>query len=294
MTTIAGGVVLDSRAVKHKKKSFPRVVRQLGNLAQAWREQTSDLRILLIDHWVTGAGAAGVTLRGLASRLGLQVAVISELVESGSDRYEIVSSEIVISKGQLTELEGGVLTLLQGFHTRHPLQLGISQEELKNRSMPHAGSTVTQHVLQRLLSANKIEVFDGLVKEANSQVELSPQQAEVRLAILARFETENLAPPSLSVLPEMIGHPKAATQEIYYYLIQCGELLRVSSDIVISRQQKQWMVARINKAFHPGDSFEVLQFKELFGITRKFAIPFLEFLDRERITRRVADQRVVL
>ena len=294
MTTIAGGVILDSRAVKHKRKSFPRVVRQLENLAQAWREQAPDLPIRLIDHWLTAAGSAGVTLRGLASRLGLQVAVISELVESSSDRYEIVSSEIVISKDQLMELERRVLTFLQGFHTRNPLQLGVSQEELKNRSMPHAGSTVTQHVVQRLLSARKIEVFDGLVKEVNRQVELSPQQAEVRLAILARFETETLAPPSLAELPKMIGQSKDATQEIYYYLIQCGELLRVSGEIVISRQQKEWMVASIHKAFQPGDSFEVLQFKELFGITRKFAIPFLEFLDRVRITRRVADQRVVL
>ncbi len=293
MTTIAGGVVLDSRAVKHKKKSLPQVVQQLENLQQGWRERAADLPIRFIDHWITRAGAVGLTLRDLASRLGLRVGVVSQLVE-GSGKYEVVSRELVISTNQLVELEECVLKFLQGFHRDHPLQLGISQEELKNRSMPHAPSTVTQHVLHRLLSAHRIEVFDGLVKEVNRQVELSSQQAEVRLAILARFQTETLAPPSLTALIETVGHPEDATREIYYYLIQCGELLRVSGDIVISGRQKEWMVTNIYSSFQSGDSFEVQQFKELFGITRKFAIPFLEFLDRERITRRVVDQRVVL
>ena len=89
-------------------------------------------------------------------------------------------------------------------------------------------------------------------------------------------------------------YDRGQVRDVYYFLLQQGELIRVSENIVLSPGQITFLQTQLKESFPRGHTFTVPEFKELFGISRKYAIPFLEFLDRKRITRRMGDKRVVL
>ena len=95
-------------------------------------------------------------------------------------------------------------------------------------------------------------------------------------------------------LLKTLPYDRSQIRDVYYFLLQQGELIRVSEDIVLSPGRITFLQSRLKESFPRGHTFTVPEFKELFGISRKYAIPFLEFLDRKRITRRIGDKRVVL
>jgi len=98
----------------------------------------------------------------------------------------------------------------------------------------------------------------------------------------------------LEELLKTLPYDPSQVRDVYYFLLQQGELIRVSENIVLSPGRITFLQSQLQESFPSGRTFTVPEFKDLFGISRKYAIPFLEFLDRKRITRRIGDKRVVL
>ena len=123
---------------------------------------------------------------------------------------------------------------------------------------------------------------------------LNPAQEAVRRSVLDALRRSFPRPPTLTELKRRLHHPPSRTEEVCFFLVQQGDLVRVGGEFVLTPSQIDRLKNELKIQFPPGQSFSVPQFKDSLGISRKYAIPFLEHLDREGVTRRQGDGRVVL
>ena len=149
--------------------------------------------------------------------------------------------------------------------------------------------------LEDLTAQRKLETPGELVKKAGSEIALQPEEAKAKDQIEAAFASASLAVPSVQEVLQKLAVETKLAEKLLQILLREKSLVRVSSDLIFHRQalaQLKQQLSTYKKA--KGDRITVPVFKELTGITRKYAIPLLEYLDRERVTRRAGDERVIL
>ncbi len=296
MRTIGGGTVLDNAPAKHKGKQLRETVpalRDLSSRVEACRGAAADTEFA--RYAIERAAEEGVELRRLAARLGMQDGALAELL-AALEEIEVLPAEprLAITRHALARLEQRLSSELERHHRDKPLEPGIPQPELKSRCLPRAPDSLFQSLLERLRQSRRAEVTAGTVRAFGRRVELSPEQSKLKESILARFMDERLQSPSLPELARDLNGSEGEVRDLYYLLLRDGELVRVSQDLVLSRRQLDWVSEQIEQRFRSAGAFGVGEFKDLFGVTRRYAIPLLEYLDRQRITRRAGDKRILL
>jgi len=295
MTTIGGGVILDVNPRKHHKKDLPDLVPQLKRLRSAVAEKNQDIDSIFVEYFVRSHRQAGISLDDLVARTGLLEDHLLDLLQE-LDSVVLIRQEPVLAvhKADLEVLKDLIVKFLEQFHSDHPLSTGISREELRERFFRRAPNSHFQFVLKNLEGEEKIQASSSLVSLYGRQVTLNSEQEKLKEDILQLCTQKGLQPPTLDEILKKSPQDTRSIQDLYYFLIQQGELVRVSEDVVVTSDQITSLKARLKDSFPTGNSFSVPEFKDLFQISRKFAIPFLEFLDRERVTRRAGDKRLVL
>jgi selenocysteine-specific elongation factor len=153
---------------------------------------------------------------------------------------------------------------------------------------------VFRGILDSLVRDQKLQVNGEIVHAAGKGVVLRDEEAESKAQIEQTFANAGLKVPALKEVLASLPVDKIRAQKIVTLLLRDRVLVKLSDDLVFHRDAletlRQQVVAQ--KAKMP--KINVGNFKDLFGITRKYAIPLLEYLDRERVTRRVGDDRVIL
>jgi selenocysteine-specific elongation factor len=150
-------------------------------------------------------------------------------------------------------------------------------------------------VLAALIAAGKISGRDRLAV-AGHHLALSPEEARARESLERLFRDRALAPPDAAALPEAAGATPAVVDRMTRLLLRQKTLVKIDALLfhadALSRLKAD--VRALKDSEGAAARLDVAAFKARYGITRKHAIPLLEYLDRERITRRVGDARVVL
>ncbi|MDA2926662.1 SelB C-terminal domain-containing protein, partial [Acidobacteria bacterium AH-259-G07] len=295
ITTIGGGVILDGIPEKHLKKDLARLLPELRKLQSMWELQDSQIDSALVEYFVKLHGYAGISLPDLVSRTGFLKEYLIDLLNR-LDSTVLVSQEpiLAVSKPGLEDLKTHILDFLADFHSNKPLAPGVPREELKERFLARSSNSYFQFVLDLLKDEKQIQTSASTLSLYGRQVELSPKQEKVREEILKLIKEKAFQPPGLDELVQKLPHDPDDVRDVYYFLLQRGELIRVSDDIVLWYDQITFLKTQLRRSFPSGQTFTVPEFKNLFKISRKYAIPFLEFLDRERVTRRIGDKRLVL
>ncbi len=295
MTTIGGGLVLDVNPRKHHKKDLPEVVPQLRKLWSALKENNPNIDSILTDYLVRLHGKSGVSMSDLVARTGLLEDPLLDLLEK-LDSVILTQQDPVwaVHKADLEVLKDQIVEFLERFHSSHPLTTGMSREELRKKFFSRTPNSHFQFVLKKLEEEERIQASRSLVFLHGRQVTLTSEQEELKQDILNLLKKQGLQPPTLDELLKQFPETSGNLRDLFYFLLQHGELVRVSEDVVVAVDQITAMKTRLTDSFPSGTTFSVPEFKELFQISRKYAIPFLEYLDRERVTRRTGDKRVVL
>jgi selenocysteine-specific elongation factor len=178
-----------------------------------------------------------------------------------------------------------IVKTVREFHQQFPLLPGIARQELRG------GAPV--FVMDALLTETKEIVAEGeLVRSRGHKLVLKEDEEQARAKIERAFEETGLAVPAMAEVLAKSGVEAARARSLLQILLREKRLVRISEDLVFHQSalsQLRELLAR-----HKGERFRVPEFKEWTGISRKYAIPLLEFLDRERITRREGDERIVL
>jgi selenocysteine-specific elongation factor len=203
---------------------------------------------------------------------------------------------VLIAPAEIAALEQRVLDALGAHHRSEPLVEGMPREELRERLFSRAGPAVFDCVLERLVAGRTIVARDR-VALAGHRITLSDADREVRERIESVFAEAGLRPPDLAALGGALNQPPVVIDRVVGLLLRQRILVRVDTLVFHERALGALKADVIGLRSAAGDqpaTLDVAAFKDRFGVTRKFAIPLLEFLDRERVTRRVGDMRVIL
>jgi selenocysteine-specific elongation factor len=284
--TIGGGRVLDPAPARSP-------IRTASAAARFQRLDRDDDAAALA--FVEERRGAGLSIEALARRAGLRVedalTIANALAASGSVR--IVAGQ-VFGAPRVAALEQKLLAAVTEHHRLQPLSEGLPREEARERVFRLAAPALFDDVLQRLVAAGKLAGRDRLSLPGRG-VSLTPEETRAQEAIDRVFREAGFAPPDLAGAAAAAGVATAVAERVSKLLLRQKTLVKVDTLLfhIQSLDRLKQDVATL-KGQGTAARVDVAAFKERYGISRKYAIPLLEWLDRERITRRTGDARVIL
>jgi selenocysteine-specific elongation factor len=289
VVTIGGGTVLDARAPRHKRKDAA-VAPFLGVLEHGTREE--------ILGSLVEAAPRGMTLPEIVARTGWIEAEARATADrlAAAKRVRLLGgAPMVVAPAQaVTSSAAAIRKAVETFHRANPLLPGIPKQELRARA-GRARVEIFEAALNDLVAARTLVVAGDLVGQAGREIALSAEESRAKELIEREFESAGLTVPDFASVLAKLPVDAARAQKILQILLREKVLVKISSDLVFHRNtllKLREMLAKYRK--ERGARLPITVFKELAGITRKYAIPLLEHLDREQVTRRAGDERVIL
>jgi selenocysteine-specific elongation factor len=281
--TIGGGVVVEN-APAAKVRDVASYTAYLASLAGESRFDALRARVVL-------AGAHGLGLAEAVARTGWSS---PQVLAASSKIPDIIRvNEILIAKSALEALRTKLLASLDSFHRKNPLVPGISREELRG-SFLAASPEVFAHAIETAVKDKKIEFSGDLVRLTGRGVAMKDEETESQKVIENAFASAGLKVPALKDVLAGLKVDKARAQKIVTLLLRDKVLVKISEDLVFHRDTLADLRKRLAAEKAKSPRIDITRFKDLTGVTRKYAIPLLEYLDREHVTRRVGDERIIL
>jgi selenocysteine-specific elongation factor len=288
VATIGGGAVLDPLAPLHRRKDT-NVLPLLATLERGDKDA--------IVAMLAAAEPGGLPLARLIARTGWLAAEAREAIERLTAKGTLAILEedplTVVPAAAVDALAPRIRQELEKFHRANPLVVGVPKEDL--RGLAGAKPEVFRAALAKLTTARAITFAGDLVQSAGREIALLPEEARAKELIAAEFDRAGLAVPRFEEVLGKLPVEKQRAQKILQILLREKTLVKIAADLVFHQSavaRLREMVANYKKT--KGTQLPIAAFKDLTGVTRKYAIPLLEFLDRERVTRRVGDDRVIL
>ncbi len=279
VVTIGGGTVLDTGGVRYRKADDP--VARLKILAEA---PAADRVALLVRE-----SGYGMSLAQLVSRTGLPEKELDAIARAGTFAVIRQPQPWLIDRAWFQSARDKLTVTVREFHRKNPLLPGIAKQDLRGRDMRKA----PPFVFDALLADAKELIAEGeIVRLRTHRLVLQQDEEQARTAIERAFEQAGLAVPAVPEVLAKSGVEAARARSLLQILIRDKRLVRVSEELVFH----QAAIAQLRALLAPrkAERFNVAAFKDWTGISRKYAIPLLEYLDRERVTRREGDERLVL
>jgi selenocysteine-specific elongation factor len=283
--TIGGALVVDPLAPKQRRRdAAARTSRPaLG------RADTARAAVLLIEE----TGTAGIDAPGLAARVTEpQGELLARL--AGDPSVVALGKEPawLLSRAALDALARSAREALGRYHGEQALKAAMPREELRRRAFAGAPPGAFDHVLAGMAEAGEVRLFPDGVALTRHEVRLSPEEEAARNTLL-----EAARAASLSGLDPAQGAParlEARLRErVSRVLVAEGALRRVGEALVLG-EALDALKAEVRRRWASGARLDVGEFKEMTGLSRKYVIPLLEYLDREKVTRRSGADRVVM
>jgi len=283
VVTSGGGVVIENTP--------PKKIKDATGYAHLLKMLTEELRAGMLRARVTASGARGLGIAEAVARTGWPA---QQIIAGASGNPEIVRiGDIFISKSALDLIRKDFISALDAFHKHSPLVAGMSKEELRGR-FSEVAPTVFDSVFDEAVHAKKIELAGDLVRLAGRGVVMKDEEAESKKMIEAAFANAGLKVPALKDVLAGLKVDKVRAQKIVTLLLRDKVLVKISDDLVFHRDALADLRKRMAAEKTKSPKLDVARFKDLTGVSRKYAIPLLEYLDREHVTRRVGDERVIL
>jgi selenocysteine-specific elongation factor len=273
--TLGGGIVVDPLPKQRHKRFDESVIQALENMAQG-----SPADVLLQASLALGPALAKdvITrsrLNGPAADLALK-----ELLESG----QLISLEdVLVAVSQWSALKDSVGATLVAYHQSFPLRRGMPREDLKSRLK--LAPRFFNLAMRRLASENILTEAARWVSLPGHVVKFSPFQQVKVDRLMEQFDQSPYAPPSVKECQAQTG------EDIYSALLEFGDLVAVSDEVVFRRSDYQAMVEKIRLTIHQKGQISLAEVRDLFQTSRRYAQALLEHLDATGVTVRDGDFR---
>jgi selenocysteine-specific elongation factor len=289
VVTIGGGVAIDIRAPRHRQRDTS-VAARLRTLEQGSREEQLGA---VLDATTGSLGIADVIARTGWVEPEI-VAAAKALAKSGSMRIIADQPLVLASVEAVKTCASALRDSVDAFHRENPLLPGIPKQDLRGR-IGNPSQEFFEASLDDLLRAGMVSVSGDIILRAGRAVALAPEEVLAKELMEREFERAGLTVPSFKAVLEKLPVEPGRAQKILQILLREKVLIKVAEDLVFHHAT----VARLRDLLiqyrkERGERLPIPAFKELTGVTRKYAIPLLEYLDREHVTRRVGDERVII
>jgi selenocysteine-specific elongation factor len=278
--TIGGGRVVDAHPLPNLRKA--KCLAWLGKLQDASVEQQVLLRI---DR----RGLAGIDYRDLAFEMGLEREALQRAADPmiGSGQLSEVADFLLITREHKRSIGRTIVTWLQANNQLS----GIKRSEIK--SQPGLRDKIFDLVVDQLAEQGKLRVIGELIFSTQEGAPAAAAQLTPLPAIAEAFRLSGLATPLVKEVAARLNLSEAEMRRHMTLLLREGQLVKMgNNEIYIHRDALHALRSQL--AALRGKALDVSSFKQLTGVTRKYAIPLLEYLDRERVTGKAGDRRLVL
>lgn len=285
--TLAGGVIVNNHPPRHKRFN-PGVIEELTRLRDGKTDE-------VITYHIRQSSYGGLSFAGLWGRIGDVSAdqtkkTLDELIRSkrivavGAEGTRYVHSHLYES------LKEEILRCLRDFHAKSPMALGLSKEELKTKLPKAMDSRLFQLLLQEMNQTNRV-VLEG------EKIRLSSHQISAREDVLEQVESiirnGRLSPPSVKELADRLSMEGRNLKDHLELLVNRGILIRLKGDLYFHRGPVLALKQALVDFVQAKGEINTSEFKDLTRVSRKFAIPLLEYFDGIKVTIRVGDKRVL-
>ena len=292
--TIAGGVVVDPFATKHRGREIEKTLQQLLLLME-------DDRAAKFAGFVRVAGDRGVKLADLASATGWTNEVLahvsSEVQRSGA---VIDAGGVYLSGESFARLSLAVAAELDRYHKREPLVRGMLRETLREKVFAHSLPELFAGVIARMEASGEVVSEKDIVRLSRHSVGLSEQDAELSRRIEQLYLAAGVEAPSVDELmnrANVSASQRGQARKIMQLLIDERKIVRIQGEMFMHAGVLEDLKTKLQHyatQHEPERLIDVAAFKDLACVSRKYAIPLLEYFDREHVTRRAGDKRIVL
>lgn len=219
---------------------------------------------------------------------------LSSLLDSGrvldlsaeqAKTQSLTSESLLMTRERWEEILARLKDILTRYHDRFPLRLGMPREELKSRL--RLGEAAFDGVLRRAVGKQEVVTTATTVRLPDHRVVLTPQQKHKVEDVLAAFKKDPFAPPSLNQVEDALGG------ELLQYLVDRGDLIKVSDSVAFHTEAYAEMKERLITYLQRHESVTVAKVRDIFDSSRRYALGFLESMDRAGITKRLGDVRIL-
>jgi selenocysteine-specific elongation factor len=290
VVTIGGGEVLDCLARRPTVRDSGRPV----FLEIMERGKRDEVLVAMTERTVLG-----LEVDEIVARTAWFENEVREVAQNSNaaEKIKIVSSEplILLGRKAFDDVRRKIGERVERFHKENPLSPGIAREDLRSSLGRRVRAETFRAALDELAREKKLDVQGEVVKRAGSQIALQPEEARAKGEIEKAFAQAGLAVPFVKEVLAKLSVEAKRAEKLLQILLREKNLVRVSPELIFHQDALAHLkeqLAMYKKA--KGERISVPLFKDLTGITRKYAIPLLEYLDRERVTRRSGDERVIL
>jgi selenocysteine-specific elongation factor len=285
-TTLAGGEVLTLTPPKRRRGA--------SELLRPLTEGDAEARLAWL---LNQAGYPGLSAKELFARSALPQKVLQRSLDLLSTRgvallvdkekRHFLSAEVF--KGMVNRS----LALIADFHQREPMKEGLGKEQLHQRLAPELEPRVFSRVVAALIEGGKVEVTGESLRLKGKGRTLTLGDEAARAKLLAELSASGLAPPRVDELASRLALPATRVVELLSVALAQGLVARVTEDLYFDKKAVDALKDRLVAHLHQQKEISTQAFKELVGQSRKFVIPLSEFFDREKVTLRVGERRVL-
>ena len=282
--TLGGGVIVDHQPKGRHKRFDENILRSLESMSRGtpadvmWQAALA-LQITSIKELVARSRLeATIAQATLNELLGAEALI---LLEEGPST--IASHLLIIARPHWNTLQEKVLQIVESYHTQYPLRRGILREELKSRL--RLSARAFNIVVNRLIANHLLTEYSTSVTKPEHEVKFDQNQQTQIEKVMWRFEKNPYSPPGVKELQAELS------EEILNALMEKGEFVSVSSDVVFRKQDYDFMLDQIKKEIQQQGKITLGEVRDLFNTGRKYAQALLEHLDAIGVTLRDGDFR---
>ncbi|HMK49394.1 MAG TPA: SelB C-terminal domain-containing protein, partial [Thermodesulfovibrionales bacterium] len=280
LDTIGGGEVLDPLSYR-----------------RTYKEGLEDLTVFAsgtlpekISTKVKRSGIYGIKVSLIEGWIKAEVPSIKEAIRSLKEKGSLLQFEdILLHRSVFETFRDNVLRLLGAYHKKNPLKPGMLKEELR------AQFNIEPRLFGNLITSLKDIVFEKeLVRLSTFKIALSEVDETTKTKILELLDKGGFQPPLKEEVSQALKIDQKRFADILKLMTKEGRLVRINDSIYVTSAVYNQMVEKLRIFYSKKPDMTVAEFRDLLGTTRKYALPFVEYLDAANVTLRVGDVRKLL
>jgi selenocysteine-specific elongation factor len=295
VATIGGGEILGNMPPRKRKRLTERDRNENIKIFDILQDDDVENKILL---FLRERGTLGLTFDELAVRLGTFGKQLKKIITTPLSSRKIVvvdsSTQRYLAKSVSDGVEQSLITNLETYHSKNPLQVGLSKEELRSGLGRNVDQKVFHFCLLELQKKELVVQEDSYVRLASHQVALQADEKKLQKDLERWYREKGLTTPTMRESMEQFSdYPESLLKEVFALLLREGKLVKVSETLYYDADAIGGLQEKVRAFIEKEGEIDAPRFKNLSGLTRKFSIPLLEYFDRIKLTIRVGDIRIL-
>ncbi len=295
VATIGGGMVLGNVSPRKRKRLSDKDRQYNQVILHTLQHGTVEDKALF---FLKESRELGLTADELAIRLGLFGKHLKKALNDPISTKKIVVVDSATQRYVVVEIAEKIKTMLVdhlvAYHQKNPLQSGLAKEELRTSLGRKVDLKVFNYCINDLLKKSVIVQEESAVRMAEHQVALKADEEQLRKDLRQWYGEKGLSTPTIKETMEQFAeYPERLLKDVIDLQLRDGTLLKISESLYYEKAIIEPLIGSVMAYMEKNGEIDAPAFKELTGLTRKFSIPILEYLDRIKVTMRIGDKRIL-